>query len=307
MPITVISSTLLPAASYLLTDLDTVKDELEIDDSDTSRDVFLTRILSSTSSAIAAWCNRVFPQETALDAVYPERDAYPYQVPGGVAPLQLSRWPVAAGTATLATTEDNPAGATLTLPSVAGLAAGMPVSGGNVIVPSPTLTSITNAPVPSGTFIAAIAGNVVTLNQPTTGDVPAGATLWFGTAVSIIDPPGTLTTLVPGAGFLIDGGPGQLTRIGTYQLYPLPWMPVQTLVTYQGGFATIPDDLVDATLRLVTQRYQMRGRDPTIKSQDQPGLGSTSYWVGSIPGVRGAFPEEIADALSRYRVPVVCA
>lgn len=84
-----------PAGPYDLIDLATVKDELDIAPDDSSQDGRLSRAISEESRAIAAYCNRVFVVETVQDLVYPERDAYPYQVPGGVAPLQLSRWPVA--------------------------------------------------------------------------------------------------------------------------------------------------------------------------------------------------------------------
>jgi hypothetical protein len=38
----------------------------------------------------------VLSAETVRDTVFFERDPQPWQVPGGVAPLQLSRWPVLA-------------------------------------------------------------------------------------------------------------------------------------------------------------------------------------------------------------------
>jgi len=134
--------------------------------------------------------------------------------------------------------------------------------------------------------------------------------------VSIVDPPGTITTLVqaanapttqrpplPGA-FQADFERGWLTRLDPYTGYPTNWNPVLTTAVYSAGYKTIPADLVDATLRLVTARYAARGRDPLIMSQDQPGLGTQRYWVGGMPGVKGAFPQEIAALLDLYRVPV---
>lgn len=81
-----------PAETYDLTTLDVIKGLLNING--TSQDAYLQSLISAASVAAAQYCNRVFPAETVLDEVWPAVDAYPYQVPGGVAPLQLSRWPL---------------------------------------------------------------------------------------------------------------------------------------------------------------------------------------------------------------------
>ena len=219
-----------PAGPYDLIDLATVKDELDIDPDDTAQDARLVRAIIEESLAIAHYCHRVFAVETVQDVIYPERDAYPYQVPGGVAPLQLARWPLVA-------------------------------------------------------------------------------VAW----VSIVDPPGTITTLVQAPGFasnrpgdfLSDPAHGWLVRLDPYTGYPTSWNPVMTTVVYQAGYAAIPGDLSGAALRMITARWKARGRDPLLMSRDQPGaLGSERYWVGGVPGVRGPFPQEIAAVLDLYRVPV---
>lgn len=219
-----------PAGPYDLIDLATVKDELDIEPDDTAQDARLARAITEQSLVIARYCHRVFAVETVQDLFYPERDAYPYQVPGGVAPLQLARWPLVA-------------------------------------------------------------------------------VAW----VSIVDPPGTITTLVQAPGFpsnqpgdyQVDADRGWLVRLDHYTGYPSYWCPVMTTVVYQAGYAAIPADLSGAALRLITARWSARGRDPLLMSRDQPGaLGSERYWVGGAPGVRGAFPQEIAAVLDLYRVPV---
>lgn len=75
-----------------LIDLATVKSALSI--TNTENDAFLKKLIGFASTAIGQYCNRVFPVETILDQFWPQRDTYPYQVPGGIAPLQLSRWPL---------------------------------------------------------------------------------------------------------------------------------------------------------------------------------------------------------------------
>src|ERR1044071_9207493 len=54
-----------PATSFDLTDIDTVKDELEISGSES--DDRLARYITEASRAIATWCNRVFGKETVAE------------------------------------------------------------------------------------------------------------------------------------------------------------------------------------------------------------------------------------------------
>jgi hypothetical protein len=42
-----------------------------------------------------------------------------------------------------------------------------------------------------------------------------------------------------------------------------------------------------------------------LVERNQPTLGSERYWVGGLPGQRGAFSPEIASLLDSFRVPVV--
>jgi hypothetical protein len=52
-------------------------------------------------------------------------------------------------------------------------------------------------------------------------------------------------------------------------------------------------------------RNSAQGRDPLLKSREQPGIGTETYWIGTVPGVKGALPEEVTDLLDgKYRVPV---
>lgn len=222
MRIDTITEIVVAAATYDLTDLATVHDELRIPTGTTTDDPFLTRAITQVSTAIQRHCNRVFAVETVRDVVYPERDDYPFQVPGGVSPLQLTRWPVI------------------------GVA-----------------------------------------------------------SVVVADGPGSESRQLSRGHYRVDARNGQLVRLDRYTKYPSPWYPVRTLVTYEAGYAVIPADLVDVALRLITSRFYSRGRDPTLKSQSQPGLGDQAYWVGSVPGVKGPFPEDMLAVLDSYRVPVV--
>lgn len=291
MPLDVISTVLVAAASYDLVDVVTAKDELQIPAVDTSKDAFIARAISQISAVIAQETNRVFAVETVQDQIFPGRDAYPGQLPGGVRPLQLSRWPLIAPPFSIAAAAPTSSGKVLLVASTDGIAAGMPVG---------------HASVPVGTTVASyVADTSITLSAAVTGTVAAGDEIGFGLVCAIIDPSGTTTRLSPGTDFLIDAQRGWLTRLNKFTLYPCGWDAVQTLVAYQSGFPTIPPDLVDATLRAVTLRNLARSRDPMLKSQDMPGLGTQTFWVGSVPGVAGVFPEEISAILDNYRVPVV--
>lgn len=97
-----ITTLVTPAATYDLVTLEVTKTELEIPDSDETKDAWLAGVIKQVSGAIQRYCNRsprdvnegTFPVEIVQDLFFPERDAYPYQVPGGTDPLQLSRWPI---------------------------------------------------------------------------------------------------------------------------------------------------------------------------------------------------------------------
>jgi hypothetical protein len=222
-----ITTLLSPADSYDLVTLDVVKAELQL--TDDASDPWLKTAITQVSAAMARFCNRSnaiaseasFAVETVQDLFYPERDAYPFQVPGGASVLQLSHWPVT---------------------------------------------------------------NILEVNITD----PAGATPQI---------------LVADTDYVLDASVGQLIRLDAFMAYPTQWVPIRTAVKYSGGFDPIPDDVVDAALRWVTMRWSDRGRDPNLKSLEQPMVGTKTYWVGAQPMTEGV-PTEIASLLIKYRVPV---
>lgn len=308
MAIEIITTVLLAAApsggagAYDLVDLPTVLDELQLEPSDVKTLPFLKRGITQVSAAIANYCKRVFQVETVKDECYPERDAYPWQVPGGVFPLQVTRWPILPALVALSTASDTPSGATLPFASTAGLIVGMPAH-----VPSAVPGSLPPVALPDDAVIAAIDANVsVTLSTPVSADVPAGTIVNFGPRVVVVDTPGMVTDLVLGADYKIEADSGQLIRLNKWTGYPSLWDPVQTVVRYQAGFSPIPADIVDAVLRMMTARNDERGRSPYLKSRDQPGIGTETYWIGDLPGRGGMFSPDVRDLLdSNYRVPTV--
>lgn len=279
-----------PAGPYDLTDLATIHDELILPATDVSSDAFLSRAITQASSAISNYCNRVFQVETLEDQIFLQQDPYPYQVPGGVDPLQLSRWPLVNTVVPFTgnTYERSPTVALI--PSTAGLIVGM-------------LVFANDGSLPAGTVIKAVATDSITLSNP----APANKTaLGFTTGLQVTQMRtlGDVQTLTYGTDFTIDAARGWLIRLNSWTGSSQAWEAQPLTVQYQAGFPAIPGDLVDACLRLVTARFKARGRDPMLIEQTQQGSGSQHYWVGIAHGQRGAFAAEIESLISQYRVPV---
>jgi len=290
-----VTTLITPAATYALVALEDVKIELGIPDTDTSKDALLTRYINEVSGAISRYCNRSpldfneasFPVELVQDLFYPDRDAYPYQVPGGTSALQLARWPLVP-TVTLMTSADAPSGNVLPFASTSGIAQGQPVNGLNL---------------PPSATVAEVSATSVTLNAPVALDLPAGTKINFGISIVIVDPPGTSTALVQNTDFVVNPAFGQLIRLDQFQAYPTLWTPVATTVVYSGGYSSIPDDVQGAAMRWITQRFSDRGRNPNLRAKEEPGVGREEYWVGGPP-MSGGVPAEIAEPLDSYRTPV---
>jgi hypothetical protein len=237
-----IVSVLVPAASHDLLDLATVRDELGITAGDTKSDAWIVRAIAQVSRMVMSYCKRVFAVETISEMIFLDQDPYPYQVPGGVSRLQLTRRPLVEAT----------------------LAAFNPIS--------PLLFDLGEQ---------------------------------SGISVTQTIAQGVTQSLVAGTDFIADPDTGTLLRLDPFTGVAMRWEAFPTTVVYEAGYSAIPDDLVEAALRLITARFRDRGRDPFLKERDQPGLGHQVFWVGSLPGVRGAFPEDIRAVLDQYRVPTI--
>lgn len=281
-----ITTVLTAAATINLTDLATVKEELGLGLDSTADDSFLTRAVAQASTAIANYCDRTFPVETVQDLFLGDGCSWPPQTPD---PLQLTRWPLSTAGATLTTSAGTASGSTLHFSSTSGAVAGQPVTGDNVAL---------------GTVAGTVTANTsVALSAAVEGAVASGASIVFGLAVAVTDTDGTVTKLAAGTDFLVDAARGWLIRLDSDGV-PTWWERAASIrVAYQAGFSDIPDDIEGVALRLITARYKARGRDPMLRTRDQGGTGSETYWVGGLPGVQGAFPQEIAAILDAYCEP----
>lgn len=288
-----------PAAPYDLTSLANAHDEFEIPATDVSKDPRLSRFIAEASAAINSYCNRVFAVEGLTDLFYADRASLPPPVPGGAAPLQLTRWPL-ANLVTLPTSADTPSGAVLPFTGTTGVIDGAPVSGGG----SANLAALeTGATIPAATTVASHVANVsATLSQTLLGDLPAGSPVTFGLSVWQLLADGTLRGLVRDSDYMVDVNTGELFRLDARGRLR-SWEIVPTSVAYYAGYKTVPPDVEDACLRLVTNRWFSRGRDPTLREQEMPNRGRQVWWVGGPPK-SGALPDEIVGLIEKYRVPV---
>jgi len=108
---------------------------------------------------------------------------------------------------------------------------------------------------------------------------------------------------------------------GDYQLEPMAalvwrmsagmrtnWATSSIVVTYTAGWdlagSELPSEIAGAALALVKASWFGRLRDPLIKSEDVPGVGSTQWWVGGTGGDAGSLPQEVVDSLAPYRAAI---
>lgn len=90
--------------------------------------------------------------------------------------------------------------------------------------------------------------------------------------------------------------------------YPCAWTWCKDIVVvYTGGYdlpgsddPTLPPAIEAATVELVTSYWTSRGRDPTVKSDEIPGIRSVTYWVGAI-GANGDLPPSVASKIAPFR------
>lgn len=297
MGYSVVTTVLASAASYSLTDLPTVKDELALDSADTSDDTWLTRAIGQVSKAISTYTKRTFAPEYVQDVFDVQQDAYPYQTPGGFPQLELSRWPVLAVTSVVQTTALN---ATQTLN--AGTDFRLDPDTGRLLRLNP-FTGVGTAweALPVTVQYTAGYGALVAETHTVPGSpyqVTVSQAAEFSCSQSVSYASGTALTLVA-------ANPAQGQYSVAAGVYTFNAADAGQSLAFAYATVSIPADLVEICLRLITGRYKAKDRDPALIQQDQPGLGSKRYWFGGAPGQKGPFPPDIAGLLDEYRVPTV--
>jgi hypothetical protein len=345
---TIIESVAVPTAGlfqggglYDLIDLPTLKDDLDIKDG--SADKFLQRAITRVSTDIRRHCNRTFQLQGYLEQFWAFRDPYPWQLPSGFAPLQLSQWPI-GGTPSLS-------GTAPPLPSTIAAVGGGSLARTNYFVRTTFVTATgetgtsteQNLVVPAGSLLQvdnpqpdpaalAIGWNVyvstsagteilqnaspISLNaswtEPAAGLLTAGQAPTFPIFISVTvnvpnaDNNNLPTNLIEGVDYIADRGKAQLTRYFTDGM-PRRWEALPIAVQYWAGYTkeTLPPELQDACEQLIKRRYYGRLRDPSIRSENVVGALETQYWFASGPGSDGQFPPDIAAMIDQHRMPVI--
>lgn len=323
---------------YDLIDLPTLKDDLGIVDG--ASDSFLARAITRVSENIRRHCNRTFQVQGYVESFWAYRDPYPWQLPGGFGPLQLSQWPIAGSPSLAGTAPPLPSGLT----SIAGGA--LPQQNcfvrttfvtpfgetgtsteQNLIVPAGSLL-VVGTPLPDplavatgwNVYVSTAAGTEVRQNgapialgaawtEPVTGLIvaPQGPALPQYVAVteniSNVNTSSSPTNLAEGIDYTVDRPRGQLTRFFS-DGYPRRWPALPLVVQYWAGYSAIPADLQDGCTRLVKAQYFARFRDPNLRQENVVGALEQGWWFAAGPGSDAGYPPDIAAMLDAYRVPV---
>lgn len=323
---TIVTTIVAAAASSDLTDLQTVKRELDI--TDNSSDDVLSRWITSTSGAAARYCNRVFAVETLFDQVYPWHDQVNYSVLRGerLDPLQLARWPIASSlclaglAAPLAPLLASVAGGALAAAryfvQIAYVTAAGETAASTEVSFSIAVNSLLQIPSPPSSlatgwnvYVSTASGAETLQNaspiaigtpwtEPTSGLIVGTAMPGF---VAVVE---NAVPLAEGVDFLVKYDVGQLVRLDS-RLYPRRWPSFPITASYKAGYATLPADVVEAVVLLVKHRWFARKRDPYLRQENIPGVIESSWWIAQGPGTNGNLPPDVEDILEKYRVPVV--
>jgi uncharacterized phiE125 gp8 family phage protein len=107
--------------------------------------------------------------------------------------------------------------------------------------------------------------------------------------------------------YRLDGASGILYRLDASG-YPSIWEWCKDIVVvYVAGYIVpgesgrdLPEALEAATVELVASYWSSRGRDPTVKAEDVPGLGRVEYWVGAV-GKAGELPPSVDAKIAPFR------
>jgi Phage gp6-like head-tail connector protein len=344
---TIISAVTVPAVTQFdngqpldLIDLADIKLELNINN--TQSDAWLAKVITRASRAISTACTRVFQPQGYQEQFWAfPGNPYPWQLPGGFFPLQLSAWPLSSAPSLAGTTP--PLAPTLIAGSGGSLSAGKYYARLTYVTPNGETAASQEVSVTVGAsgsilvtapiedFYAAATGWKIYVGTASFGETLQNSspqpmyenfTLTSYTTTGAVVPnyilvvenyPNNPQPLAEGIDFISDynAGPspdlskGWLTRLFQIDETPRRWSAIPILVQYQAGYPDIPDDLSDATLQLVKAKYFARNRDPKLRSENVVGAYEATWWFASGPGAEGEFPPDVQAVIDRYRVPTI--
>lgn len=306
-----------------------------------SADAALKLFITQASSAIRKYCNRTFQIQTYQDLYWSKRDPYPWQLPSGAMPLQLSEWPIAGAPCTALDAAPTAPGALsavaggtlaaqtcfvrVTYTTLLGETAVSPEA--NLVIAANNLLQVAAPPADPNAratgwnlYVGTSSGAETRQNSaplalnaswtmPTTGlqpgpGLPSYISVTLNANVSNANINLIPQNLIEGQDFRADYKLAQLSRLFN-DGYPCRWEMLPIQVVYQAGFVADDPDLasvVDCCIRLVRGAYFASSRDPNLRSENIEGVYSAQYWFASGPD--GAlFPPDIKALLDDWRVP----
>jgi len=296
MTFSAITTVVAPAASFDLTDLSTAKDELAIGANNTADDGWLRRAITQVSRAVMSYTKRTFAPEFVSDAFSVDPRASTSRALGSTT-LQLTRWPLIDVVSVIQTLSS---GLTQTLAEGADFTAD-PAAGTLTRTDATTGMSMIWEALPVTVGYVAGYGAAAAETHAVPGVAPYEVTVTqsaaFSCDQSVAYANGTLLELVsssPAAGqYAVAAG-----------AYTFNAADAGRSLSFAYATKTVPDDLVDIALRLITARFRAKGRDPSLVQRETPGVGMERWWFGSVPGQTGPFPPDIEAALEFYEAKV---
>lgn len=107
--------------------------------------------------------------------------------------------------------------------------------------------------------------------------------------------------------YRLDAATGQLFALNSSG-YPFPWLFSKSLiVAYSGGYLlpgqsgrNLPPGIEGAAVELLSDFWLAKGRDPSVRSEEIPGVMRTDYWVGAV-GEEGQLPPRVLMKLAPFR------
>jgi len=131
------------------------------------------------------------------------------------------------------------------------------------------------------------------------GEASLQASRWpIGTITSLVE---AGTALIRDVDYKVDETSGLFYRLAISGL-STTWSSSPIVLTYVGGYASIPADIQDAAVRMIRSRWFAKDRDPLARSESIPGVRDVTFWVPTGDEA-GNMPPDVVDVLDNYRVP----
>ncbi|XUM25119.1 phage head-tail connector protein (plasmid) [Bradyrhizobium oligotrophicum S58] len=89
---------------------------------------------------------------------------------------------------------------------------------------------------------------------------------------------------------------------------PFVWLFYKSvIVVYAGGYilpaetgSNLPAGIQGACVELLSDYWAAKGRDPSVKSEEIPGVSRVDYWIGAV-GEAGELPPRVVMKIAPYR------